>query len=363
MDPSEPTETKAIAYGILGFLDEEFRKPSTSSDSRESLEVAMQCLETAFGVTLRESPNQAQRSLRQIFRAGSEPRQANAQVPNGIPGMDFSSIAAASMAAGYNAGAAGLGTPPRQVVELPMGEPYPKPSSVSDENKKRADELKETGNLLMKEGDFSAALDVYKKAVDLDGGNSVYFCNRAAAYLKVGDLSSALRDVQIALQLQPNYARAYGRMGVIYSSMGKNLEAYSCYSKAVELEPSNESYVNNLRVAGELIDGQNLGGPSEAPMGSIAQIFQNPALMSMASQMLQDPGMQTMMRSIISGLQTGNANASAGDQGFEQLLQMGQAIAAQIGEVNPDLTEQLSNRLRNPNGNQDPPNQNDSYDL
>lgn len=51
------------------------------------------------------------------------------------------------------------------------------------------------------------------RAVELDGRNSVYFCNRAAAAMKLEQFDQSLRDCQIAIRLQPKYARAYGRMG------------------------------------------------------------------------------------------------------------------------------------------------------
>lgn len=36
---------------------------------------------------------------------------------------------------------------------------------------------------------------------------------RAAAYIKMNELQKALTDCQQAVQLNPQYARAYGRMG------------------------------------------------------------------------------------------------------------------------------------------------------
>lgn len=134
-------------------------------------------------------------------------------------------------------------------------------------------------------------------------------------------MNNALRDVQIALQLQPGYARAYARMGyelmyhkflysglylnahftqvffvcsVIYSSMGKTQEAYSCYLQAVELEPTNESYANNLRLVTESLEGNGEGDPGASGANFFADVFQNPQLLTMASQMLQDPNMQAM---------------------------------------------------------------------
>jgi hypothetical protein len=78
---------------------------------------------------------------------------------------------------------------------------------------------------------------------------------------------------------------------VIYSTMGKTKEAYSCYLKAVELEPENESYLSNLRLVTEALEGGE--GDAGTP-NFFSEVFQNPQLISMASQMLQDPNMQAM---------------------------------------------------------------------
>lgn len=76
------------------------------------------------------------------------------------------------------------------------------------------------------------------------------------------------------------------------------MEAYSCYKKAHELDPSNESYENNLKVSTEIINNQGQGDSQGQQSGQatnqFANLFQNPALMTMATQMLQDPGMQNM---------------------------------------------------------------------
>lgn len=42
-------------------------------------------------------------------------------------------------------------------------------------------------------------------------------------------------------------------MGIAYANMGDHEKAYSCYQKALQLDPNNESYKNNLRVAREQI--------------------------------------------------------------------------------------------------------------
>ena len=49
--------------------------------------------------------------------------------------------------------------------------------------------------------------------------------------------------------MDPKYGKAYGRMGLAYSSLEKHKEAVDCFRKAMEIEPDNESYQSNLKLA------------------------------------------------------------------------------------------------------------------
>ena len=43
--------------------------------------------------------------------------------------------------------------------------------------------------------------------------------------------------------------KAYGRLGLAYSSMDRHKEAVDNFKKALQLEPDNESYRSNLQIA------------------------------------------------------------------------------------------------------------------
>ena len=87
-------------------------------------------------------------------------------------------------------------------------------------------------------------------------------------------------------------------------------EAAECYRKASQLDPLNESYVNNLRVAEEWAEGRGEEAPAGAAAAAAAAggfgaagaaqvpnfqaIFSDPNLINMATQMLQNPNMLQM---------------------------------------------------------------------
>jgi len=80
---------------------------------------------------------------------------------------------------------------------------------------------------------------------------------------------------------------------VTYSNQGKHIEAITCFQKAVSLEPGNESYINNLRYSQSIL-AQEMAGIPGGGAPNIQNLFNNPTLINMASQMLQDPSMQQM---------------------------------------------------------------------
>lgn len=79
-----------------------------------------------------------------------------------------------------------------------------------------------------------------------------------------------------------------------YASMNQHQEAVNSYKKALELEPDNESYRSNLKLAEEALASSRTSAALPFQNVDLAMIFTNPNLLSMASQMLANPSMQNM---------------------------------------------------------------------
>merc|ERR1711874_787436 len=117
-------------------------------------------------------------------------------------------------------------------------------------------------------------------------------------------------------------------------------EAVENFKKALELEPDNESYKSNLQIAEDKVKSgvapaaggipgmfPGMGGPGGMDLGNF---LNNPALMNMATTMMSDPNMQSMMSQMMGGLgggvpgqpdQPGGPPAS-----MENLLQLAQQM-------------------------------------
>lgn len=74
-------------------------------------------------------------------------------------------------------------------------------------------------------------------------------------------------------------------------------DAIASYNKALELEPGNETYLNNLRISQEMVEqntssaAPNLGQQFQTGGMQFGQLLNNPTLINMASQLMNDPNM------------------------------------------------------------------------
>lgn len=329
------TDNKRLAFSIIQFLHDQLQSGTLSSDAQESLEVAVQCLETAFDVSTDDQSLAVPMTLPEIFTAATAKYAAQSQVNNNST-----------------------------------------PNSPTEEQKAEAERLKSDGNDQMKVENFAAAVEFYSKAIAINPQNAVYYCNRAAAYSKLGNYAGAVQDCERAISIDPNYSKAYGRMGLALASLNKHTEAVSYYKKALELDPDNDTYKTNLKIAEEKMDTSSptagLGGVD------LAGLLSNPGFMNMASSLMNNPQVQQLMSGMMSGAYGGLGGGVAGGGGgaapppgaapgapsaaapgdLSRLIQAGQQFAQQMQQQNPELIEQLRSQMRNQtpsSGNEEQP--------
>lgn len=193
----------------------------------------------------------------------------------------------------------------------------------------------------MKEGKYGEALNAYNQAVALDATNPVFYCNRAAAHSRLGDYNRAIEDCKLSLSYDSNYSKAWGRLGLAYSKLNNQVEAVAAYKRAIEIEPDNEDYKNNLKVAQEKLDAPCSSGPAGGFPGfpggggfDISAALNNPALVQMASRMMADPGMQNMLSQL------------GGMSDVNSLVETGRQLAQQIAGQNPELVETIRRQMQ-----------------
>lgn len=219
-----------------------------SSDAKESLAVAVDCIEQAYNFDRLEPSNE----LADIYGARNNSPSLNSiiqMVQQIAPNLNVQSIIDQ-----FTGVTSEIQQQSQQSHTTTTDPPtsQPKDRKVANETEKRQAEIfKNEGNEFMKQDQYKEAYDSYTKAIELDGQNAVYYSNRAAASSKMNDHTAALSDCKEAIEIDPNYSKAYGRMGLAYVSLNNHKKAKDAYVKAVQLDPENESYQNNLKVAEE----------------------------------------------------------------------------------------------------------------
>jgi len=300
-----------LAVSIIQFLRQTASANQQSTDRVEAIEVAIQCLETAFALTDKHYAFQPSKPLLEIFKDSEGVSDQEGDFPQ-----------------------------------------------TSQADVEKAKKLKEEGNELVKKAKYQEAIDKYNEAIKLDR-DPTYFCNRAAAYCRLDQNDLAIQDCRTALSLDPTYAKAYGRMGVAFSGQTRYEEAVEAYKKAIELDPNTESYKTNLAIAEEKLHGTQEGfnGENTTPgfpgfpglggLGGLGGMLNNPEMAQMAAQMMSNPVMQNMMGQMMgtfAGQGAGHQNANTG--GLENLMRVGEQLAETLSAQNPELVEQLRQKFQ-----------------
>lgn len=331
---------RTLIFAFLKFLRDEIKQENISADLKESLEVASQCLESSYEISLEDE------ICKNNFDAG----------------IDLLAYAE------------------KNVIKREL------PADL----KEKADKHKTEGNELMKQEKFKEALEQYNKAIEIDKNNAVYYCNRAAAYSKLSDFTNSIEDCKNALKIDPSYGKAWGRLGLALLSNNQFEEAFEAYNKAIQLEPANDGYKQNLKIveeklknlsfgAGQAHGGHSHGLPDMGGLGGMMSMFNNPQFMNMANQLMSDPQMQNVMSSLVNNMfgprggqaEPGSGTAASettpaaapemesalppgaglppfpgGMGGFDTIFQSAQQLASQINTINPDLVEQMRSQIR-----------------
>lgn len=161
------TEAKYFVAAFLRFIQKQIDRNTFTADTIESLEVAGQCLETAYDLSSLNGGNNV----------------ADVTDDNPLNHIDLYEI--------YRSACC----------------------TISSDRKQEAESIKNEGNCLMKDEKYNEALNAYNRAISIDATNPVFYCNRAAAYSRLGDYQKAADDCKMALRYDANYSKAYGRLG------------------------------------------------------------------------------------------------------------------------------------------------------
>jgi len=122
-----------------------------------------------------------------------------------------------------------------------------KADSLAYQDDAKAEEAKERGNGFFREKKFGEAVKEYEEACKRAPKNAVIRNNLAAALCKIMDFNGAKREIELALDLDPKYVKAYARKGDIEMAMKEYHKAMESYKKGLGIDSTNSSCKEGLR--------------------------------------------------------------------------------------------------------------------
>lgn len=96
---------------------------------------------------------------------------------------------------------------------------------------------------------YTKAVDGYTTAILYDSNNPIYYCNRAFAHIRLENFGSAIADATKALELNPDYAKAFYRRGDASFALSHFRDAVVNFRAAARLAPRDPDLRRKLSEA------------------------------------------------------------------------------------------------------------------
>ncbi|BAF09477.1 hsp70-Hsp90 organizing protein [Oryza sativa Japonica Group] len=166
-----------------------------------------------------------------------------------------------------------------------------------------ADEAKAKGNAAFSAGRYEEAARHFTDAIALAPGNHVLYSNRSAALASVHRYSEALADAEKTVELKPDWAKGYSRLGAAHLGLGDAASAVAAYEKGLALDPTNEGLKAGLADAKKAAAAPPRRPPPSGVDG-IGQMFQGPELWTKIASdpttraYLEQPDFMQMLRDV-----------------------------------------------------------------
>ncbi|TVY46517.1 Serine/threonine-protein phosphatase T [Lachnellula cervina] len=100
--------------------------------------------------------------------------------------------------------------------------------------------FKNEGNKAFAAHDWPTAIDFYTKAINIDSKQPAYYSNRAQAYIRSEAYGYAIADATKAVELDPNFVKAYYRRGVAYAAILRPKDALKDLQIVVKKAPGDK---------------------------------------------------------------------------------------------------------------------------
>jgi DnaJ family protein C protein 8 len=106
--------------------------------------------------------------------------------------------------------------------------------------------LKSQGDAAFASKEYETAINHYTSAISLDDNNHVLFSNRCACHQALSNKSKALKDAEKIVELKPDWAKGWGRLGVARFALTRYEGAVEAYGKGLKLDAANKVCLEGL---------------------------------------------------------------------------------------------------------------------
>ncbi|WWC89204.1 uncharacterized protein L201_004122 [Kwoniella dendrophila CBS 6074] len=308
---------KQLVFNIIEFLRTSAQDGTVKEDDKESLEVAVQCIAESFGVDPDSENDKKQYSI--------EPASLLNILDVFLKTKAKSSASTSTSTPSTSTSASSSNKTETSTAKKDSYNP-------SEEDKSQAEQLKTKGNQLMSSKLYDSAIEKYTEAIKLYE-NPIYYSNRAAAWGGLNKHDQAIKDAEKALDLDPNFSKAYSRLGHAHFSSGNYEQAVQAYEDGLKIDSGNQNMKTALATAkskfsessssnsvadreppsggaggaGGMPDLSSLasmfgggaggaGGGGAGGMPDLASMMRNPQMMAMAQQMMANGGLERLMQ-------------------------------------------------------------------
>ncbi|KNE62151.1 hypothetical protein AMAG_07396 [Allomyces macrogynus ATCC 38327] len=171
-----------------------------------------------------------------------------------------------------------------------------------------ADQLKAAGNKAFSAGQFQDAIKHFSAAIEVDPKNHVLYSNRSAAYASLKQFPDALRDAEKTVELAPQWAKGYSRLGAARHGLGDLDAAKEAYEQGLKVEPNNALLARGIKDVETAMAAERPGGKNDPIAGLLnndiwGKIAANPKL----APYLADPSYVAQVKAMIANPSSGMA--------------------------------------------------------
>merc|ERR1712070_599353 len=156
----------------------------------------------------------------------------------------------------------------------------------------KAEEAKQRGNDRFRAKEWAEAVKEYEEAVKRAPKNAAIRNNLSAALCKIMDFNGAKREIEVAVELDPKYVKAWARKGDIEVMLKENHKAMESFRTGLALDSTSAACKEGLRKVTQQINYGRQNMTEEQKKEQAAHAMADPEIQAI----LQDPVVQQVLR-------------------------------------------------------------------